>query len=73
VGVSVDVEHTAPTASGERVTAVARYQRMVGKLYRFEVIASDGAGEVGRGTHDRAIVHVQRLVDGAAKRRCPPA
>jgi predicted thioesterase len=69
VGVGLDVRHTAPTPPGERVTAVARYQRMLGKLYRFEVVVSDGAGEVGRATHDRAIVTTARLVDGAARRR----
>ena len=69
VGVSLDVQHTAATPPGGRVTATARYQRMLGRLYRFEVIAADEAGEVGRGTHDRAIVGVQRLVDGAAKRQ----
>jgi predicted thioesterase len=73
VGVALDVQHTAPTPAGERVTATAHYRRMLGKLYRFEVVASDHAGEVGRGTHDRAIVKVQRLVDAAAKRRGGPA
>jgi predicted thioesterase len=44
---------------------------MLGKMYRFEVIASDAAGEVGRGTHDRAIVKTERLVETAGKRRSP--
>jgi predicted thioesterase len=72
VGVGLEVSHTAPTAAGERVTATARYRRMLGKMYRFEVIASDAAGEVGRGTHERAIVNVGRLLDTAAKRRAAP-
>jgi predicted thioesterase len=72
VGVALDVQHTAPTPAGERVTAIAVYGRMLGKLYRFEVVASDAAGEVGRGTHDRAIVNVRRLVETAGKRGSSP-
>ncbi len=41
---------------------------MEGKLYVFEVVATDDAGEIGRGTHRRAIVSVERIMAGAAKR-----
>ncbi|WP_394820653.1 thioesterase family protein [Pendulispora albinea] len=69
VGVKVDVHHTAPTPPGATVTATARFIEMAGKLYRFEIDVRDDAGEIGRGTHERAIVHVARLVDGASKRQ----
>jgi predicted thioesterase len=68
VGVSVDVRHTAATPLGGRVTATARYLGANGKLHRFEVFANDDAGEVGRGTHERAIVKTRRLLEGAGKR-----
>jgi predicted thioesterase len=69
VGVSVDVRHIAPTPPGATVTATARFVEVVdGKLYRFEVVAADGAGEVGRGTHDRAIVKTAKLLARAAGR-----
>jgi fluoroacetyl-CoA thioesterase len=68
VGVVVDVRHTAPTPPGATVTATARYLGTEGKLYRFEVTASDPAGEIGRGTHQRAIIETARLLDGAARR-----
>jgi predicted thioesterase len=42
---------------------------MDGKLYVFEVVARDPGGEIGRGTHKRAIVATERLLSGAAKRR----
>lgn len=49
-------------------TATARYLGREGKLYAFEVVASDAGGEIGRGRHKRAIVDVERL-QAAADRR----
>lgn len=68
-GVSINVTHTAATPPGATVRAAARFLRMEGKFYRFEVSAEDDAGEVGRGIHDRAIVLHRRLLEGAEKRR----
>jgi len=68
VGVTVDITHTAPTPLGAEVTATARYDRRDGKLFLFEVSATDPGGEVGRGWHKRAIVSSERLQQGAAKR-----
>ena len=71
VGVTVDIVHTAATPAGALVTATARYVGQEGKLYVFEVSAADDGGEVGKGTHKRAVVSTARLVAGAAKRRVP--
>ena len=68
VGVTVDVNHTAPTPLGAEVTATARYAGREGKLFLFEVSVADPGGEVGRGWHKRAIVSNERLQAGAAKR-----
>ena len=68
VGVSVEVTHTAPTPKGATVMAEARYVGREGKLFLFELVASDQAGEIGRGRHKRAIVSVERLQAGALKR-----
>lgn len=68
VGVTVDITHTAPTPPGAKVVATARYTGREGKLYIFEVSAADPGGEIGRGTHKRAIVTSERLQSGAAKR-----
>ena len=68
VGVTVDITHTAPTPPGARVTTTARYAGREGKLFLFEVSASDPGGEIGRGWHKRAIVTSERLQSGAAKR-----
>src|SRR5215213_10313081 len=68
VGVTVDVTHTAPTPPGATVTATARYTGREGKLFVFEVRASDEGGEIGRGSHKRAIVETERLQRAAARR-----
>ena len=69
VGAHVDVSHTAATPIGATVTATATYRGRDGKLFVFEVVAYDPAGEIGSGTHKRAIVSRERLLAGAAKRR----
>ena len=71
VGVSLDVTHTAATPPGATVTATAKFVGREGKLFLFEVSAADNAGEVGRGTHKRAVVTTERLLAGAARRGAP--
>ena len=68
VGVSVDILHTAPTPMRGTVVATATYMGRDGKLFLFEVLAADDAGEVGRGTHKRAVISKDRLIADAAKR-----
>ena len=68
VGVTVDIAHTAATPAGVTVKAIARYRGREGKLFLFEVVAYDPGGEIGRGTHKRAIISAERLLSGAAKR-----
>src|SRR5213594_4687248 len=45
VGVAVDIVHAAATPLGGVVTATARFAGQEGKLFAFEVSASDGTGE----------------------------
>lgn len=68
VGVEVNVTHGAATPFGATVTAEAVFTGMEGKLYLFDVVARDEGGEIGRGTHKRAIVSENRLLSGASKR-----
>ena len=71
VGVSIEVTHSAPTPPGGTVTATARYVGRDGKAFVFEVVATDAAGEVGKGRHKRAIVSVERLLNAANRRSAP--
>lgn len=68
VGVTVNITHSAPTPPGARVVATARYTGSEGKLFVFEIIAHDDGGEIGRGSHKRAVVETERLQRAAAKR-----
>jgi len=68
VGAHVDVSHTAATPIGAKVTASATYRGRDGNLFVFDVVAHDPAGEIGRGTHKRAIISRERLLAGAARR-----
>lgn len=68
VGVTVDITHTAPTPPGVLVIASARFTGREGKLFVFEISAHDQGGEIGRGSHKRAIVETERLQRAAAKR-----
>ncbi len=71
VGVTVQIEHLAATPLGATVTAEARVTAIDGKLIDFEVTARDALDLIGRGTHRRAIIGVEkfaaRLQEKAAK------
>ncbi len=69
VGVTIEASHTAATPPGSTVRATARYLGREGKLYLFEVVAHDDFGEIGRGTHKRSIITLDRLLSGAARRK----
>jgi len=68
VGTRVDIEHLAATPVGGRVTARATLVSVDGRRLRFEVLAEDGAGLIGRGTHERVIVDVARFMARALAR-----
>ena len=68
VGVNVNVNHMAATLTNEIVKATAEFIGMEGKFYAFNVTLHDAGGIAGKGSHTRAIVETQRLLDGAAKR-----
>ena len=68
VGVTVDIVHSAATPIGAKVNATAIYRGLDGRLFVFDVVAHDPGGEIGRGTHKRAIISRERLLSGAAKR-----
>ncbi|WP_152032261.1 thioesterase family protein [Pseudomonas silesiensis] len=72
VGVSVDIEHLAPTPVGSTLRSHARFVGQEGKLYWFEVWSEDPAGSVGRGKHARAIVDLSAIEKRAASRSSAP-
>ena len=52
----------------EKKDLASTFVGMEGKLYMFEIEVVDSAGVCGRGTHTRAIISTQRLLEGAKKR-----
>lgn len=62
VGTKICVEHTNPSPLGAEITATAVITGVDGRRIEFEVTAADAKGEVGRGTHERFIVDVERFM-----------
>jgi predicted thioesterase len=71
VGIGVNVTHSAATPLGMWVDIEATVSKVKNHLVTFDVVLSDPVEEVGRGTHYRAMVPVdklrQRLADKTAK------
>jgi fluoroacetyl-CoA thioesterase len=68
VGVEVRVRHMAATPKNTEVVATAIFLGMEGKLYKFRIEAHDPGGLIGEGEHTRAIIHAERLMQGADNR-----
>ena len=63
VGIELNIQHTSATPVGLEVRAEAEVTAVDGKIITFELRAFDEAGEIGKGTHKRAIVPVQKFLD----------
>ena len=60
VGTLVDV-YLAATPVGQQVTAEARVTEVSDRRIVFAVAARDEVEEIGRGTHERAVIDLQRI------------
>ncbi|MBE6979415.1 MAG: dihydrolipoamide acyltransferase [Ruminococcaceae bacterium] len=65
VGIELNIQHTSATPVGLEVRAEAEVTAVDGKIITFSVKAFDEAGEIGKGTHKRAIVPVQKFLEKA--------
>jgi len=68
VGAHLDVRHLAPTPVGLEVVATAELVEVQGRRLVFHVQAHDGVELVGEGTHQRAIIDVQRFAERVAQK-----
>jgi len=68
VGTRVDIEHIAATPLGQAVSAHATLTAVDGRRLAFEVVATDAAGVIGRGTHQRVIVNRASFLERASAR-----
>ena len=61
VGISININHTAPTPLNMKVRAEVKIVSVEGRKIIFEVVAFDERGEIGRGTHERFIVDKKKF------------
>jgi fluoroacetyl-CoA thioesterase len=69
VGIRVDVRHTAPTPLGMTVTARAELTAIEGRTLTFHVTAADEREQIGAGTHQRAIIDVEKFTERVRLKR----
>lgn len=62
VGTMAAFKHTAATPRGMQVRAVARLEAVEGRKLTFVVEAFDEREKIGEGTHERAIVALERFM-----------
>ncbi len=70
VGTALNIAHTAATPVGMEVVAKAEITAVEGRKISFKITASDEAGEIGYGTHERFIVFKEKFqakTDGKKK------
>jgi fluoroacetyl-CoA thioesterase len=63
VGTYVAVRHVAATPVGKRVTGEAEVSQVVGRRVEFAVRAFDEHEEIGKGTHERALVDLAKIAE----------
>ena len=63
VGIELNIRHLSATPVGLEVRAEAEVTAVEGKIITFTVTAYDEAGEIGKGTHKRAIVNSQKFLE----------
>ena len=69
VGSKITVEHLAPTAEGCKVTVTAELTDEDGRFFHFNLEASDNAGLVAKGTHERVRVKKESFAKKAQARK----
>lgn len=62
VGTSMQIKHVAATPLGMKVTAECELLEVDGRRLVFSVQASDEAGVIGNGTHERFIVAEEKFL-----------
>ncbi len=63
VGIDVLINHSAATPARSSVTATATVTDIVRNVISFDVVASDAWGDIGKGTHRRAVVETSHIVE----------
>ena len=64
VGTEVNIRHISPSPVGAEIVAKCELISISenGKMYNFKVQAFDKLGLIGEGTHERAIIDIERFM-----------
>ncbi len=68
VGIALNIQHIAATVIGQKVKAVATLTAFDGRRASFDVEAYDNAGLIGKGTHERFTVKIDKFLAKANER-----
>ena len=68
VGTQINMSHMSPTPVGLTVTAKIMLTAVNGRLLKFDVSCTDDVGEIGSGTHERAVIDVPRFLKRVSDR-----
>lgn len=68
VGSGVELRHEKPTLLGEKVWMVVTVRQVTGERISLDFVASDKAGVIARGKHERFVVIGENVLDAAYKR-----
>ncbi len=68
VGTAIDVRHLAATPLGHSVRAEAEVTAVDGKRIEFKVSAHDETEEIGKGTHQRAVIDLASFNERLARK-----
>lgn len=69
VGTALNIQHLAPTPVGAKVRAVATVTDYDGRKICFDVEAYDEAGLIGKGTHERFTIKIDKFMQKTAQRK----
>lgn len=69
VGTALNIQHLAPTAVGAKVKAIATVTDYDGRKICFDVEAYDEAGLIGKGTHERFTIKIDKFMQKTAQRK----
>ncbi len=72
VGVDVQISHSSATPPKSQVTAEARITKIDKNLISFDIVAHDPWGEIGRGTHRRAVIKTSKFAERLAQQKPSP-
>ena len=71
VGTHLDVSHDAATPIGMKVWAECELIEVNGRALTFTVTAYDEAGVIGKGTHKRAVINVEKFLAKVGQKKAP--